>query len=61
MKEREINKKEREINNTDESLKQKVNGLDIHKQEQDNAIALLENDLMTLSSVLMLRNNYSLR
>ncbi|XP_062110542.1 trans-Golgi network-localized SYP41-interacting protein 1 [Humulus lupulus] len=33
-----------------ESLKQKVNGLEMHKQEQDNAIALLENDLMTLLS-----------
>lgn len=33
-----------------ESLKQKVNSLEMHKQEQDNAIALLENDMMTLLS-----------
>ncbi|KAM6589501.1 hypothetical protein CsatA_012106 [Cannabis sativa] len=33
-----------------EFLKQKVNGLEMHKQEQDNEIALLENDLKTLLS-----------
>ncbi|PON91427.1 TGN-related, localized SYP41 interacting protein [Trema orientale] len=33
-----------------ESLKQKVNSLETHKQEQENAIALLEKDVATLLS-----------